>query len=160
MKGVLLILAFLVNVVGCSQGNRLWSSYYGSNDDDESYRVATDSQGNVYMVGYTRSQNGIALNGFQNVNAGMHDAMLIKFDTDGNRLWGTYFGGSSVETGLDIAIDSQDNIYICGHTSSLSGITFNGFQNTYGGGLHDAYLVKFDSNGNRIWATYLWWKWR
>src|SRR5690606_10516880 len=41
-----------------------------------------------------------------------------------------------------------------GTSDSNSGIAAAGHQNVYGGGIDDAYLVKFDNSGLRLWATY------
>ncbi|MFH1005419.1 MAG: SBBP repeat-containing protein, partial [Bacteroidota bacterium] len=143
--------AFLVKFD--ANGNRLWATYYGGTNTDHGKNVATDALGNVYLSGYTESTSGIASNGFQNTYGGMFDAFLVKFDANGNRLWATYYGGTGDEEGLSIATDVSRNVYLGGYTSSLSVIASGGFQNTYGGS-YDAFLVKFDANGNRLWATY------
>ncbi|MGE0636948.1 MAG: gliding motility-associated C-terminal domain-containing protein [Bacteroidia bacterium] len=143
--------AFLVKFD--ASGNRLWATYYGGTGEEYGYGVATDLFGNVLLTGITLSTSAIASGGFQNTFGGMTDAFLVKFDTNGNRLWATYYGGEDEDSGYDIVTDISRNIYLVGNTYSLSDIASNGFQNTFGG-LTDAFLVKFDSNGNRIWATY------
>ena len=70
-----------------------------------------------------------------------------------NRLWATYYGASQDEYGNATVTDASGHIYITGSTYSSSGIASGGFQITFGGG-QDAYLVKFDASGNRLWATY------
>lgn len=138
-----------------SLGNRLWATYYGGSNNDEGNKVATDTAGNVYLTGITLSSSGIASVGaHQGSSAGGIEAYLVKFDAAGNRLWATYFGGNGNDYGYDVLPDMSGNIYIAGRTSSTSGIASGGFQNTYGGGANDAYLAKFSSSGNLIWATY------
>ena len=61
-------------------GRRLWSRQPGTSERDSAVGVATDRDGNVYVVGST---NG-ALGG---TNKGSLDGWVIKFDGDGNRLW-------------------------------------------------------------------------
>ncbi len=51
-------------------------------------------------------------------------------------------------------VDGSGNVYLAGWTTSISSISENGHQNTFGGGYHDAFLVKFNSSGIRQWATY------
>jgi hypothetical protein len=140
----------------------IWGSYYGGESTDGINSVTTDSQGNVYFCGGTTSFNGIAEGGFLNTNpisAGFGAAFLVKFNAEGQRIWATYYGGLSFTTGLGCKIDSEDNVYMLGTTDCLSGIAQNGFQNNYGGGAGlfdgDAFLVKFNPIGERIWATYL-----
>lgn len=136
-------------------GNRLWATYYGGTSVDMGHAITNDQAGNVYLTGKTSSASGISFNGFQNTNGGgLYDAFLVKFDSSGNRLWATYYGGTLDDRGNAVAVDALGNVYLCGQTSSTSNISSGGFQNVYGGGVSDAFLVKFDSLGNRIWSTY------
>jgi hypothetical protein len=154
--------AFLVKFN--SLGVRQWGTYYGGSNGDAGSDVATDNSGNVYLAGWTSSTNGIASNGHQNTFGGgnTNDAFLVKFNTNGVRQWGTYYGGpiaTFTGTGNDVAsnisIDNNGFIYLAGKTSSSSGISFNGHQNTYtGGSSFNAFLVKFNTNGVRQWGTY------
>ncbi|MBI2269011.1 MAG: SBBP repeat-containing protein [Bacteroidetes bacterium] len=137
-----------------SAGIRLWATYYGGTGGDAAYNVNTDNAGNVYLTGNTNSASGIAFGGFQNTLSGGLDAILVKFDSAGNRLWATYYGGTGFDYGYSVLIDVSFNVYMAGRTTSVSGIASSGFQNAYGGGLSDAYLVKFNSVGGRTWATY------
>ena len=69
--------------------------------------------------------------------------------------WGTYYGpDTSTSPFYAIVCDRSANIYGSGFTYAASEIATTGsFQEVFGGD-QDAYLVKFDSSGNRIWATY------
>lgn len=135
-------------------GNRLWATYYGGASSEESWAVATDASGNVYLAGNTGSTSGIASGGFQNTIGGNGDAFLVKFDANGNRLWATYYGGSQYDYANDVTVDNLGNVYISGWTYSTSAIASGGYQNTHAGGGTDAFIVKFDGAGNRLWATY------
>lgn len=134
-------------------GNRIWATYYGGNAMDRGTGVALDALGNIYMTGQTESTSGIASGGFQNSYTGGDDCFLVKFDPSGNRIWATYFGGTTFDRGWSVATDLAGNSYVTGETSSFSGIAFNGFQNSLGGNT-DGFLVKFDPSGNRLWSTY------
>lgn len=140
-----------------SSGGRSWGTYYGGTGDEMTFFggkmcVATDLFGNVYLAGLTNSSTGIASGGFQNTMLGTESGYLAKFDPSGNRLWGTYYGGSFAY-GFSVATDEAGNVYLAGSTGSATDIAFNGYQNTLNG-TGDAYLVKFDASGNRLWATY------
>ena len=143
--------AFLVKFN--NNGVRQWGTYYGGSDLDVGTGVAVDVIGNVYLTGYTSSNSTIALGGHQNTIGGGSDAFLVKFNSSGTRLWGTYYGGINNENEANIAIDTNDNVYLIGQTASNSAIASGGHQNTFGGGM-DAFLVKFNSIGTRLWATY------
>ena len=140
-------------------GVRQWATYYGGNGggvvDEIGYSCATDQNGNVYLAGRTNSQIGISSNGYQNSLGGGYDGFLVKFNASGQRQWATYYGGFNWESAYSCATDASGNIYLAGATAGSAGaIASGGHQNTHGGGTNDAYLVKFDSNGLRKWATY------
>ncbi|MBL0315831.1 MAG: SBBP repeat-containing protein [Flavobacteriales bacterium] len=70
--------------------------------------------------------------------------------------WATYFGGSAAEQGMKTVLDNMGGVFLGGITQSSAGIaTAGAFQGTYGGApFYDAFVAKFDINGNRIWSTY------
>jgi hypothetical protein len=147
--------AFLAkyNAAGIMQ----WSSYYGGSGEDVAYGCVTDNLGNVFICGETGSTTNIAFNGFQETYAA---AFLAKFNANGERDWGTYYGtgnggpGSGANIGYACATDIENNVYMAGGTNSESGIASQGFQNSYGGGSSDAYLVSFTPSGDRLWGSY------
>ena len=136
-------------------GNVIWSTYYGGLGDEYGYEILTDSDDNVYLVGYTNgndllmSSSGV----FQTISAGSYDSFILKLDSSGNFIWGTYFGGTGGDFAIAADIDNQNNIIIGGYTSSSDLQNLNGFQGASGGAL-DAFTAKFDSTGNLIWSTY------
>jgi len=134
---------------------RLWGTYYGGNDDDYLSSCTTGASGNVYLAGETYSTNAIATSvAHQTTFGGYNDAFVVKFDASGTRLWGTYYGGSDEEDGYSCTTDASGNVYLAGSTYSTSAIATTGAHQTTKGGGFDAYLVKFDSLGQRIWGTY------
>lgn len=136
-------------------GDLSWATYYGDAELDHGYSVATDHLGNVYLAGSTESENNIATPGaHQTSHAGGLDAFLIKFDTDGNRLWGTYYGDEENDNAFDVATDPSGNVYIVGNTESQNNISTPGAHQTTHMNSDDAYIVKFNSAGVRQWASY------
>jgi hypothetical protein len=140
--------AFLVKFN--ASGTRLWGTYYGGTANDQADAIAIDDLDNVYLVGDTRSTTGVASGGYQNTigSTTNADAFLAKFKSSGERIWGSYFGGTAFEgSGLgnertSVCLDSDNNIYVAGLTTSSNGIAFLGHQNTLGGG-YDGYIAKF-----------------
>lgn len=140
-------------------GVRQWGTFYGDTLGD---RIrAVHSVGNsVYVAGYSNSDKNIATPGaFQDSLDGDYDAFLVKFDDNGTRQWGTYFGGDARDECWDISVDNS-GVFMGGWTRSLSHITTPGsFQPVYAGhtGNYDAgdcFIAHFDPNGQRTWATY------
>lgn len=93
-------------------GNRIWATYYGGSEM-ESYRGASsffDVSGNVFLIGGTNSDTDIASpNAYQANYNGNEDGMIVKFDGNGNRLWGTYFGGNGSDLIYNGFVDVQGN---------------------------------------------------
>ncbi|MDX2173382.1 MAG: T9SS type A sorting domain-containing protein [Bacteroidota bacterium] len=150
--------AFLVKFNG--SGVRQWGTYYGGSSGDDSYSCCTDPTGNVYLSGFTSSSGGtvIATLGSHQTNiGGGNDAFLVKFNTAGIRQWATYYGGAGSDLAEYCATDASGNIFICGVSNTSIGTaiaTAGAHQPLNGGGANDAFLVKFDNTGTRVWGTY------
>ncbi len=135
-------------------GVRQWATYYGGSEDDDGTFCIVDKYNNIFMGGSTESTSKITYNGFQNTLSGLSDAYFVKFNTNGKRLWATYYGGHSYDYGDACSIDKSGNIYIVGSTTSDSGIAYNGYKNKIYGACSEPFVVKFNSSGSRIWASY------
>lgn len=139
-------------------GTRLWSTYYGGENNDALHDVAFTVNGGVSVVGQTWSDAGIATAGThkstKTYQVDSCDAYVGKFTTLGTRSWGTYFGGADIEVGARIAVSSNDDLYFIGFTRSYGGVATAGAHQTVFGGDHDGYVVKLNSTGIRQWSTY------
>lgn len=132
-----------------------WSTYFGGSLHESAQSVATDSNGNAYSTGYTYSTSNIATTGsFQTVYGGYNDGFIFKFSENGQLDWATYYGGNNNDFCYDIAITKLNNLIVAGLTSSANGIvSSNAFQDSLWG-YTDAFIIKLNSAGTRIWATY------
>lgn len=134
-----------------------WSTFYGGNLADGPMCVATDADNNVIIAGYTGSFNFPTLNAFQGTSAGgsglVVDAMLMKFNNDGQRLWATYYGGTGADMFKYVAVDKNNNIFVGGYSGSADFPVQNAFQSALAGD-GDGIIAKFDENGIRKWATF------
>jgi hypothetical protein len=141
-----------------SIGSRLWATYYGGSDAGGwaiGNGITTDINGNVFITGWTDETSFPVLAGFQMNYGGSNDAFVVKFDGSGTRLWATYYGGSSSgDYGTGITTDHSGNVFITGYTASTDFPVLSGIQMNYGGGYSDAFVVKFNGSGTRLWATY------
>lgn len=156
MKTRTLLFCLLLFSIHLPAQTRLWATYFGGNGADWDYDadIVTDAGGNIYFCSGTFSTNQVAFNAQQSSLGGWWDAYLVKMDSSGTVLWSTYFGGTGAEYGFGLAVDDSGNVYMKGITNSTAGIAFNGMQNTYGGGLQDDFLVKYNSSGIMQWSTY------
>ncbi len=141
-----------------TSGRRLFATYYGGSGEDYSTGVVVDALGYIYICGSTYSTNGIAtVNAHQITKKGTSgDAFLVKFDSSGSRHWATYFGSMSDDEGRAIALDESGCVYMTGSVGGEEpGLSTEGsYQQMFGGGGTDAFLVKFDSSGLQKWSTY------
>ena len=139
-------------------GVRQWATYYGGSGSDEGHSISTDANGNAFFVGETFSDNfGTQNNGgyFQSNYGGAGDAFILKFANNGSRLWATYYGGNSYDIGISICNDSQGNLFVLGSSESTNFPMQNSgtfFQGTFNG-RSDAFFLKFNNEGARLWAT-------
>lgn len=150
--------AFLVKFN--SSGVRQWGTFYGGVLNDLGYSCATDNGGNIYLAGVTQSNSGtvIATNGaHQDIHAGGQDAFLVKFNGSGTRQWGTYYGGTNIESNISCNVSNSGKIALSGYTESSTGTiiaTPNGFQPNSVCCSGDAFIAEFNSLGIRLWGSY------
>ena len=144
-----------------SSGVRQWGSYYGGTGYELGNSCATDASGNIYLLGFTDGSTGTVIAtafAHQTVyGGGSYDGFLVKFDSFGVRQWGTYYGGAGNDVGNSCSTDASGNVFLTGYTSSATGTaiaTAGAHQTTYGLGIVDGCLVKFNSSGVRQWGTY------
>ncbi|HET6243101.1 MAG: SBBP repeat-containing protein [Bacteroidetes bacterium] len=138
-----------------SEGNLLYSTYFGGTASEDVHIVTFDKAGNILITGDTYSNDfPVTIGAFQTYNAGSADAYLTKFNTAGSVEWSTYFGGSSYEDPAGMTSDEDLNVYLSGVTQSNDfHIAGNSFQTTKQG-TEAGFISKFNSNGNLVWSTY------
>ena len=142
-----------------SSGSTLtYSTYLGGGSYDFGTGIAVDGSGNAYITGCTQSSDFPTQNPYQAIYAGgIYDAFITKLSPSGSTLtYSTYLGGSNVDWGAGIAVDSSGNAYVTGCTRSSNFPTQNPYQGTYGGGDWDAFVTKLSSSGSALsYSTYL-----
>ena len=147
----------LINAGNCNMfivkydaaGNVLWAKSAGGSDYDGGNSVATDGSGNVLVTGdfssFTIDFGTTTLN-----HSGSNDMFIVKYDGAGNVLWAKGVGDSDVDYGQSVAVDDSGNILVTGNFKS-SALAFSTTTLTNAGN-YDMFIVKYDSNGNELWA--------
>lgn len=116
-----------------SSGTFQWVRYLrGSSFGEVGDAVAVDSNDDVYVCGSGSS-----------FGAGSNDLFLVKYNSSGSVQWRRTLGGSGSDEGRGVAVDSSDNVYVCGTTRS------------FGDGSRHIMIAKIDSSGNLQWQNVL-----
>lgn len=152
--------------MNADNGQLVWGTYFSaSNNYDQSRDYAYTLKANVngiFLYGIADHPNYYGTPGsHQPTKNGEYDVFLNKFDHNGNRIWGTYFGGPGHEYSSNSSMmDVKGNtIIITGisrtTTATVSNISTPGAFSTFHSTTGDAlFFTKFDTNGNRIWTSY------
>lgn len=117
----------------------IWSKQFGTDKDESPMKMVIDSQGNIYVVGWTEGD-------LFGTNFGECDIFIAKFSSDGNLIWGKQLGTPGEDVPRDIAVDSKGNIYIVGITE---GNLFGQLVRKWN---CDAFVMKVSPQGEVIWG--------
>jgi len=135
-----------------ASGNVLWASG-GGDAEGSPESVCADSKGNVYLTGsfdlHTTTFGPTILQ-----NPGLTSVFLVKYDIQGHVIWASGAPGNGLNQAFSVVADKNGNTYITGVYSSDS-LTFGAqtISNNAGGISNgNVFLVKYDANGNALWA--------
>ncbi len=121
-------------------GQILWKSYFGGDDIDKYYGVTTAEDGYV-AVGYSAYKSFGTGDWEGEEGHSRSDAIIVKYDDNGNVIWKNHFHGTwgNSDDKFTAVIAAEDGYVAVG---------------TVGGGtLSDASIVKYDLDGNQVWAS-------
>jgi Secretion system C-terminal sorting domain len=139
-----------------SGGNVLWAESAGGTGSDGASCVKTDTLGNVYITGSFNSPVMVfGSDTLTTISTTGGNVFLVKYAANGNVLWAKSAGGITLITdavGTGLVLDVYGNVYLAGEYNSpyiIFGSDTLINTNRING---DIFLVKYDSNGNVIWA--------
>ncbi|OYU97495.1 MAG: hypothetical protein CFE21_04165 [Bacteroidetes bacterium B1(2017)] len=137
-----------------SNGAMLWTTYFGGSADERVTDILLDNSGNIVISGYTSSTSGIS-NGIalQPALAGLRDGFVAKFTPAGANVWATYYGFSGDEYFYGLAVDKDNDIYLCGKSNSTNNLS-SGVQQATNAGAYDVLIMKMSSLGAHVLSTY------
>jgi hypothetical protein len=127
-----------------------WSAAFGDGAAQYARAVASDAEGNVVVVG--EFSGTIDFGSGPLSSLGGWSLFVAKLGPSGQALWARQFGGSSLPTARDVAIDAAGNIVIAG---AFSGLLDFGAGALDSGPSSQAYLAKLDDLGNALWSLQL-----
>ena len=132
----------------------MYSTYLGGSGGDMGMAIALDGTARAYVTGVTYSENFPLVNPLQQTKKGPSDVFVSRFGAFAGELqYSTYFGGTSDDMGMALALDGSGNVYIGGTTGSPDFPVMNAAQSQFGGvnqvGL-DAFVTKLTLNGTAI----------
>ncbi len=147
-------------------GQRLWGTFIQGDGDIRATLLATDNWDNTIVAGRTESSTGIGTTGtfLTSITAfGMTSVgFVMKFDTTGNRSWGTYYTSNTMNSSDNfpyaLTTDKYGNIIIAGHTDEAAPqMASVGAHQTVQHVVpytYEGFLAKLNPNGTRAWGTF------
>ncbi|MCT7956395.1 DUF4347 domain-containing protein [Laspinema palackyanum] len=120
-----------------NSGNVQWVEMWGTPNYENAKGITIGSGGNLYLTGSTDGD-------WDGTNAGATDAWIGSYNTSGYQQWVRQFGSSGYDGANGITSDSAGNLYVTGDTDGNLGGTH--------AGATDAWIAKYDSNGNQQWV--------
>ncbi len=146
-------------------GNLIWGSKLGGPNTDYAHAIATDRWGNVYTTGRFRDSLDF------DPGPGTHflkapkrtptasptdNAFVSKLDASGNFVWAVSIGSTSGDTGEDIAVDADGNVYVTGYfVDTVDFDPGQGVHNLYAPGANEVFILKLNKDGQFVWARQL-----
>jgi gliding motility-associated-like protein len=152
-----------------NSGQFIWAFKIGQTDRDGAMKVKVNNAGEVIVTGFVRQNNidfdpgpgSFLLNapGLGGTDPGHSgDIFLAKYTSNGQFNWAFIISGSyNSDLGESIEVDNQDNIYLVGAINATSTTVADadpgpGVYNLAGQGKGHAFVAKYTTNSNFIWA--------
>lgn len=133
--------AFVAKLTPTADAGLGYSTYLGEDGGDIGYAIAVNpTTGQAYVAGQVETSSS-----FPNLLAARLDA------TGGSALYNLSLGGGGTDVGTGIVLDGAGNAYLSGRAQN----GLPGSNNSYGGGVSDAFVLKLDPTGAVAFSHYL-----
>lgn len=110
----------------CAEYEMMWTNWYDYKGADNSFDIALDNTGNIYIAGTS-------------YNPAPWQYVIFKYNQSGNRLWTTFLNSGLIGYAKGITVDNWNNAYITGSINRTD---------------IDYCLIKLDPNGTIVWSNY------
>ncbi len=128
--------------------------------DEVRGEVLLDALGRVWVVSCTQSSNAPVTSGAAQpaFGGGTHDGYVARLDPLLVQLqYATFLGGSQADATFSGEFDALGRLYVCGGTTSADlPASATALDDTYNGGLSDAFAARFTTTGNTVDALTYW----
>ena len=132
-----------------------FSTFLGGNDGDQIRDIAADAQGNLYVVGGTRSITFPTTVGvYDRTYNGNMDIFVSKFTSTGQLIWSTFLGGPNYDRAYAVEVDAAGDVVVGGRAGALLpgvigffGPVFKGGNSVGGYGPQDGFVCKLSGDG-------------
>ena len=131
-----------------SDGTLLWSTFYGGKKTEQMATLATDTNGDIYLVLNSGSRGMPCTAGVFLIAGSLN---IVKFSESGTMQWATQHGDGTPWG--RITTDGQNNLLIGGIAGDGFPVSSGAWQSSCAGG-NDGFILKYSSAGARIWSTY------
>lgn len=137
-----------------SDGDLRNTVHFGGDGVEYLTGVVARKSNAVHIVGATTSKDSIAYKAQQGSLAGKQDGFIARLEHDGDLRWSTYVGGEADDIVTAVAVGSDGDVYVCGTTWSKNGIATGGAMQSGLSGKSDAFIARYDDDGDLKWSTY------
>lgn len=149
-----------------------FSTYLGGSLWEHARDVVADADGNIYIVGGTKSDNFPTTPGaFQRTHnktgkkigsGGYCDAFVCKFSPDGKLIWSTLLGGPNYDRAYAVEVDGSGFVYVSGRSGPGFPTTAGSFQPQFRGtdngiyGMQNGFVARLKPDGSQVeWAAHV-----
>ncbi len=135
-----------VTKVNAAGSSLVYSTFIGGSLTEDGRAIVVDTSGNAILTGGTSSPTyPTTVGAFDTTHNGDFDVFVTKLNAAGTSPdHSTFIGGSSLDVGLGLAVDSSGNAFVVGETDSSGFPTTAGALDTTYNGNEDAFVTKLD----------------
>ena len=134
-----------------ASGNVVWAKSGRGNSFDEGRGIVVDAAGNSYVTGWFANP-GVLFGSVYLADTSGYTVFVVKYDTDGGVVWAKKAGGTGIDYGQDIALDSVGNILVTGDSAGDPWTFGTSTLTNAAPAYSDMFILKFDSSGNPVWG--------
>jgi Ig-like domain CHU_C associated len=135
-----------------ANGNKIWDKTYGGSGDESLYNNAVDIKetSDGFILGGSSISGVGGDKTLPAITNGYYHFWILKLNQQGGKVWEKTFGGTGGEMFTSLEVLGNSEYLLFGQSQSPANATI-GNKASMNKGNSDYWLVKIDSNGNKIW---------